>query len=355
VIAETASGRDERDPDLPVPLKPIETLAFRSSLVAIGAYSCSPSHPLFRDSGPALKHNFSFARTSTAIERAREPHFIEGPDVVTLFNRGEAFSQRRVSSSGTRTDFFVVRDDVLLAAAAHHDPEAADRPATPFVRTFVPCSDGLYLRQRRLVDAARRGSLSETDVEESVLGLLETVLRQVVVAQPPRLRGRARLRRRELVEAAKAILSETFDRPLRLAAVAREVGAPLARLCRVFRAETGLSLSDYRRILRLRIALESLTERDVDLGSLAIELGFSSHSHFTYAFRRAFGCAPSLFRERERRRARAWVENARRGPAFDAGGTSLSPPAPRERVGARSRAFDRRTVRDDVLSSPASR
>jgi len=33
-----------------------------------------------------------------------------------------------------------------------------------------------------------------------------------------------------------------------------------------------------------------------DLTMLALDTGFSSHSHFTAAFRRAFGCTPSQFR-----------------------------------------------------------
>jgi len=37
-----------------------------------------------------------------------------------------------------------------------------------------------------------------------------------------------------------------------------------------------------------------------DLTSLALDLGFSSHSHFTLAFRRAFGCTPSQFRSTTR-------------------------------------------------------
>jgi AraC-like DNA-binding protein len=35
---------------------------------------------------------------------------------------------------------------------------------------------------------------------------------------------------------------------------------------------------------------------DADLRGLAASLGFSSHSHFTSRFRRAFGITPSCFR-----------------------------------------------------------
>jgi AraC-like DNA-binding protein len=48
--------------------------------------------------------------------------------------------------------------------------------------------------------------------------------------------------------------------------------------------------------LRLRASLERLAAGAVDLTALALELGFSSHSHFTDSFRKEFGCTPSAIR-----------------------------------------------------------
>ena len=68
-------------------------------------------------------------------------------------------------------------------------------------------------------------------------------------------------------------------------------------LARVFKARTGFSLHAYRNQLRLRAALERLAEPGVDLIDIALDLGFSSHSHFTDTFRRSFGKTPSVVRE----------------------------------------------------------
>jgi AraC-like DNA-binding protein len=48
--------------------------------------------------------------------------------------------------------------------------------------------------------------------------------------------------------------------------------------------------------LRLRAALDLLPEYRRDITRLALDLGYSSHSHFTYAFRREFGFPPSAWR-----------------------------------------------------------
>lgn len=45
--------------------------------------------------------------------------------------------------------------------------------------------------------------------------------------------------------------------------------------------------------LRLALALDRLLDRSVGLSAIAYSLGFSSHSHFTTLFRRAFGLSPS--------------------------------------------------------------
>jgi AraC-like DNA-binding protein len=48
--------------------------------------------------------------------------------------------------------------------------------------------------------------------------------------------------------------------------------------------------------LRLQHAAFALAEGANDLSRLALDLGFSSHSHFAQAFRAHFGATPSQFR-----------------------------------------------------------
>ena len=56
-----------------------------------------------------------------------------------------------------------------------------------------------------------------------------------------------------------------------------------------------MPLYRYQLQLRLSRALDAIAKYD-DLSALAVELGFSSHSHFAHAFRQAFGRSPTNFR-----------------------------------------------------------
>jgi AraC-like DNA-binding protein len=59
----------------------------------------------------------------------------------------------------------------------------------------------------------------------------------------------------------------------------------------------------YRYQLRLRLArsLDLLGQFD-DLTDLSVHLGFSSHSHFSSAFRQVYGLSPSEFQRSARLR-----------------------------------------------------
>ena len=67
-------------------------------------------------------------------------------------------------------------------------------------------------------------------------------------------------------------------------------------MCRVFRNQTQTSVHKYLVRIRLAAALEHLVEYPgADLATLALDLGFSSHSHLTQAFRQTFRVTPSQF------------------------------------------------------------
>ena len=101
------------------------------------------------------------------------------------------------------------------------------------------------------------------------------------------------------VRRAKAALHDCPDGRLSLSQIASDLGVTSIYLTQCFKRSEGMPLYRYQTQLRLCRALERLPERD-DITDLAFELGFSSHSHFTAAFRSQFGTTPSNYRSRTR-------------------------------------------------------
>jgi AraC-like DNA-binding protein len=151
------------------------------------------------------------------------------------------------------------------------------------------------LRARLLHWAASAREAYDLEAEELVITLLRTS------ARPESLKQSCGAQTARLVRKTKYYLEEHLGDPIRLVDIGRAVGASPAYLTDTFRKVEGVSLHRYLTQLRLGRALAELPHTD-DLTALALETGFSSHSHFTATFRRAFNCTPSQFRLTTRRR-----------------------------------------------------
>jgi len=102
--------------------------------------------------------------------------------------------------------------------------------------------------------------------------------------------------KRRLVDRVKLLLASDLSRRWTLAEIAAQIGGSPVYLTQVFQQVEGLPLYRYHLRLRLARALDLIPRSD-DLSDLALDLGFSSHSHFTAIFRQAYGRSPSAFKQ----------------------------------------------------------
>jgi AraC-like DNA-binding protein len=166
-----------------------------------------------------------------------------------------------------------------------------------------------FKRQRRRVDPRAqalvallrhglRRNVAET-LEAETLAL--TLVRRSLGERTSHAAG-ASVGRQKLVDRAKLVLSSDLARRWTLAEIATEVGVSPVYLTQVFQQVEATPLYRYQLRLRLARALDLLGEYD-DLTALGLDLGFSSHSHFTSSFRQAYGQTPAEFQRATRLRA----------------------------------------------------
>jgi AraC-like DNA-binding protein len=137
--------------------------------------------------------------------------------------------------------------------------------------------------------------------EEAALRLLDAAVAAPAVVSAA-ARARTRADHADLAEAAKELLAARMAEPLSLRRVAAALFVSPFHLARVFRSQTGFSLTGYVHGLRLRAAVDRLAaEPDADLSRLAVDLGYCSASHFSDRFRSTFGRPPSSLRGTELR------------------------------------------------------
>ncbi len=203
------------------------------------------------------------------------------------------------ATEGYRVSHPVPGGDVSLTLVIN-EPEMRELAPRAFLRDGAT----LAFRQQRLRIDARtqmlvallRHSLRQNIAEPlEAESLALTLVHRALGPRTTHAAG-ASVGRQRLVDRAKLVLTSDLARRWTLAEIAAEVRGSPVYLTQVFQQVEGLPLYRYQLRLRLARALDLLAQYD-DITTLSLDLGFSSHSHFSAAFREVYGRSPSEFRQ----------------------------------------------------------
>jgi AraC family transcriptional regulator len=132
--------------------------------------------------------------------------------------------------------------------------------------------------------------------EEATLLLLASLSR--AFANSPGMNGNPLAPAQRLrIERARALLASSPTTRWDLRGLGLALGCSPFHLARQFRAATGETISRYLLRLRLGLAVERLADGERDIAALAVDIGFTHHSHFSARFRGTFGITPGQARE----------------------------------------------------------
>jgi AraC family transcriptional regulator len=229
------------------------------------------------------------------VRHVGDDQAVAEPNQVVFFNAGEAY---RISHP-------VPGGDACLSLSIS---EALLRELTP--AGLLRDGGGFAFRQQRLRIDPRAQALVALLRHSTQRSLAETLeaesltLTLVMRALGPRTAHTpaSTPARRRLVDRVKVLLASDLARRWTLADIAAETGHSPVYLTQVFQQVEGLPLYRYQLRMRLARALDLLGHYD-DLTTLGLDLGFSSHSHFTSSFSQAYGRSPSEFRLAVNRRS----------------------------------------------------
>jgi len=180
--------------------------------------------------------------------------------------------------------------DVAAAVVESAGEQLSLRPAAPAI--YLPLDERPAALAALLRSELAAGGCAEGLVAEALGGYVGTLLaRTLAPAAAARPDPAAAIARR-----ARDYLEAHGLEPLRVAAVARAVGASEAHLQRSFRAVYGESLLGFVQGLRLRAARRLLATTDMPIHAVAAAVGFESQSYFTRLFAREVGVPPARYR-----------------------------------------------------------
>jgi transcriptional regulator GlxA family with amidase domain len=104
------------------------------------------------------------------------------------------------------------------------------------------------------------------------------------------------------VRSAMTLLEARIEEPTPVPRVCREIGVSQRKLERLFKRDTGCTIVQYSKLLRLQYARVLLSSTRMSIREVSAACGFNSMSYFSQSFLATFGKKPSEYRQ-------AWPEN----------------------------------------------
>lgn len=219
------------------------------------------------------------------VRHVGQDNAVADANQLMLFSQGESYRISHPIPGGDASLSLALEDGLLRELV----PQEYLRPAADLA--FRMQRLRIDPRAQALVSLLRHGltrAIAEPlQAETLVLTLVRRALGERTSRPPGSTYGRQRL-----VDRAKLTISSNPARRWKLAEIAAEVGVSPVYLTQSFQQVEGLPLYRYQLRCRLARALDLLHEYD-DLSALALDLGFSTHSHFSSAFRQLYGRTPA--------------------------------------------------------------
>jgi transcriptional regulator GlxA family with amidase domain len=94
------------------------------------------------------------------------------------------------------------------------------------------------------------------------------------------------------------LIHERYRQGLTLQKLSGEVRLTKEHLCRLFKAETGISPARYLKAFRLKKGQELLEDTLMSVKEITHKVGVNDESHFVRDFKRVYGMTPTQYRSR---------------------------------------------------------
>lgn len=102
--------------------------------------------------------------------------------------------------------------------------------------------------------------------------------------------------RSEMIDDTMTLIQNSYASPLIVEAIARSFSISPAHLCRIFKAQTGMSIKEYIIRQRLRSAIKLMRKPDMAISQIAAMVGIPDPYYFSRLFKSRYNISPSQYR-----------------------------------------------------------
>jgi AraC family transcriptional regulator len=267
-------------------------LLLATDTVAVWDVLCSGTCRHKSDEECLTRTHLVFPYRGVYVHHTGQAETVAEANQVVFFNESEPYQVSHPVEGGDASLSIGIDEQTLLELLPADVLHTKDR--TLFNRPRMRIDARAQLLAALVRHRLTRGMIETLEAEDLILSLVSRAL-----GKRTSYAASGSVGRQKLADRAKLVLSSYLGRRWTLAEIGSAVGVSPVYLTQVFRQVEGLPLYRYQLQLRLARALDLLDDCS-DLTGLALDLGFSSYSHFSTAFKQAYGLTPLAFQHSSR-------------------------------------------------------
>lgn len=230
----------------------------------------------------------SFPQQGVYVHSVGRREVVADTNQVVIINEDEPYQVSHPIPGGDATLTVGVDRATLLEITPPEYRQTRGRPALN--RSGLRIDARTQLLAAQLRQRMSRRSIDRLEAESQLLQLIRHTLGDTGSHTARQGHGHTE----KMADDVKLLLASDPWRRWTLAEMADKVSVTPVYLTDAFRRVEGVPLYRYHLRMRLALALNLLADCN-DLTTLAIDLGFASHSHFSASFKRTYGLTPSDF------------------------------------------------------------
>jgi AraC-like DNA-binding protein len=274
----------------------------RGEALQILDYRCAEGQPVSSEEW-APGFEIDLPRTGAYLRRSSYGRDLADANSAIFFRKGQPYDIQHPLGGGDRTTVFVLDEQVLREFVGRHSRGGNRAQPDIFPVGLIRITSREQALHHALLRALAVGhSTDPLLVQEIAFTLIRELLLRAHADDHKRdpLPQTEDRQRSDLADRVKMHLIERLNESVSLESLAGHLNYSPFYLAHMFRLTTRMTI--HRTLVRLRLAeaIERIADLpDRNLADLALDLGFSSHSHFTSVFSREFGFPPSAFSSKD--------------------------------------------------------
>lgn len=264
--------------------------------VRIGSFHCPAFTEDFASAGAISLPTLVFPATPTYICKGNGGRFLSDASKINIYDGRSSYERQVCDPRGDHCHWLELDPQVFFSAIEAHPLQRFRVSENEFQLDQLLSNPNINLMFYRLLQRLKVQQIPTEAGFEQTLIFLAALFNSAEPDKREVQQVNKRKRWQALAEAVQSLIARQPEKNQSISELAQALHTSEFHLCRVFKTVMGISVHQYRKLLRINLGIEQLAT-DMSMTDIAMALGFASPAHFSDAIKKGLGMSPRQIRK----------------------------------------------------------